>query len=208
MNFSVICLVIIYIKEYTMFNTWKLNVISVDLLRKTDSNVTRKKNFPWKFEAIPTTVVPTVDLIVGICFFELRRLGRTDVFVISLVIAFFMTKAVIYRKKENKQIAVIFYLPALSAFYYIYTYTQKKKNCSKRQEFFTQWLYLIPCLLTRGDTNAPFGMITPLIWCTLTFQTTVFSIMTIWAGGGAVVPIGAGRTSCSTIRNMNNHMSL
>ena len=84
-------------------------------LVKADSNVTRKKNFPWKFEAITATVVPPVDLIVAICFFELRRLGLTDVFVISLVTAFFMTKAGIYRKKENIQIPFIFYLPALSA---------------------------------------------------------------------------------------------
>ena len=97
---------------------------------KADSNVTRKKNFPWKFEAIPTTVVPPVDLIVVICFTELRREGRNDVFVISLVNAFFMTKAVIYRKKENIQIPVIFFLSSVEWFWlylYIYMYIKEKE---------------------------------------------------------------------------------
>ena len=54
---------------------------------------------------------------------------------------------------------------------------------------------IISYSLTSNDTNTSNGRITSFIRCTLTFQTTVFSIVTIRAGGGAVVPIGARGTS-------------
>lgn len=52
-----------------------------------------------KFEALPETVVPTVDLMAAVCGTELRRKGRVDACVISLLTgAVLIIKFCIYRK--------------------------------------------------------------------------------------------------------------